>query len=259
MHVTDKVECREYDVSKNDIEEGRDNGAGSRFGDLADIPLDVQCLVASVCRNDDAKDKRFHDSKDKVREGERFQNFSRKVAPSDLHVGSISRNENDYLGHEESAPDSARTEDDVHDDGRNRSTDDTRHDKVTDGVDAHSGECIDFGIDDHAADVRGKRRPSTPSDEERRKDRAHFANERYHNEVTDKVRHAHLAREGYNFDDGDGSEQCGDGEQGREYFDTRKERLQYNVSGIAPEIVVASKERSYCTEEQSEQLPYLSL
>ena len=104
-----------------------------------------------------------------------------------MHVGSVSCNEYDSLSDEESGSDSARTEDDVHDDSRNRSADDAGHHKVTDWVDAHGRESIDFGVDDHAADVRGERRPGTSCDEERCEDGAHFADEKHHHEVPDKV------------------------------------------------------------------------
>ena len=124
---------------------------------MANIALDVERLVACVRCNDDAEDERFYNGKDKVWNGKRLCNFGREVAPRNLQVGGITGNEDDSFRDEEPSSDGACAKEDVHDDGRNGASDNARHDKVTDGVDAHGCKSVHFGIDDHAADVCGKR------------------------------------------------------------------------------------------------------
>ena len=154
---------------------------------MANISLDVQCLVACIDCNDDAKDKGLHNRKDKVRFGERLDNFCREVAPGNLHVGGVSGNENDSLRKEESRSDSACTKDDIHDDHCDSTTNYARHDKVTDGVDAHGRKSVYFGIDNHAADVSGQRGACTACDEERCEDGTQFADDDHHDEGADVI------------------------------------------------------------------------
>ena len=158
MHVADKVEQREHNVSKNDIEERSNDRTRCRFGHEADIAFDVQRLVACVDGDDNAKDKRFYNCKDKVGNGKRLDDFGRKVIPGDLQVGRVTCDKYDSLRDEEASSDCACTKDDVRDNCCDCTADNARHDQVTDGVDAHGGECVHFGINDHATDVGRERR-----------------------------------------------------------------------------------------------------
>jgi hypothetical protein len=89
MHVILNEVHQEQSVGKNNIEEGRDDRAGCCLGDLADVSLDVQSLVAGVDRDNDTEEERLYDDKDKVRHGERLDNFGREGVPCDLQVGGV--------------------------------------------------------------------------------------------------------------------------------------------------------------------------
>ena len=154
---------------------------------MADITLDVQRLVACVDRNDDAEYERLYDCKNEVRDGKRLDNFGREDAPCDLQVGQVSSNEDDSFRDEEPCTDSACAKDDVHDDHGDGSADNAWHDKVTDWVNAHGRKSVNFGIDNHAANVGGQRGSCTACNEERREDGTQFADDDHHDEGTDVV------------------------------------------------------------------------
>ena len=137
MHVSVDKEQQEHNVSKNNVEERRDDGTGRGLGHETDIALDIQSLVASIGGNDDTEYERLHNGKDEVLVGQRLDNFCGKIIPCELQVGRVTGNENDSLGEDKSCSDGACTKDDVHDDGCDCTTNNARHNKVTDGVNAH--------------------------------------------------------------------------------------------------------------------------
>ena len=115
-------------------------------------------LILQGVRGDDAaKYERLDHDEDEVGERHRLENFRGEVAPRELHVDGVARDENCDLGHQESGADGARTEDDGHDEGRDGAADEARHHQVAYGVHAHGRKRVDFGVDDHSADVGGKR------------------------------------------------------------------------------------------------------
>ena len=210
---------------------------------MADVTGDVHGLVAGVRRDDASKYNRLDNDKDEVRHGKRLQDFRREVIPGQLQVQCVSGNDDERLDDEVTGTDGASAEDHRHDERRDGSANKARHHQVTDGVHAHRGKRVDFGIDDHAAHVCRERRTASSRDEERRKDGAEFTDDHHHHQTSDHVAKADLAHHRHDFHDDNGAEKGRHDEQHGEDFDAGEERLQDDVPGVRLETAAFRENR----------------